>query len=192
MLRLPCIVQCGIKNVATFYFVVADNYYTSFTAAENLYEFYHWLFVGTYKLTKKDGRGEDDFQFHKLSNGAMKSIPRGWSRRATREFDLTVILKNISSSALCGRTANRLPFFTHIKFVPMTAISLSCDVKRGRSNVWSCNVLRFSRIMPTISMASIYKTKTVQTTLRHSRLTAGTCGSSSGALIMSFLGYGLL
>jgi hypothetical protein len=64
-----------------------DNYYTSMTVARKLYELYHWLFVGTYRLTTKERRGEDDFQFHKLSNGAMKSIPRGWSRRATREFD---------------------------------------------------------------------------------------------------------
>jgi hypothetical protein len=65
-----------------------DNYYTSMTVARKLYELYHWLFVGTCRLTTKERQGEDDFQFHKLSNGAMKSIPRGWSCRATtREFD---------------------------------------------------------------------------------------------------------
>jgi hypothetical protein len=48
-----------------------DNYYTSMTVARKLYELYHWLFVGTYRLTTKERQGEEDFQFHKLSNGAI-------------------------------------------------------------------------------------------------------------------------
>jgi hypothetical protein len=44
------------------------------TVARKLYELYHWLFVGTYRLTTKERQGEDDFQFHKLSNGTKATL----------------------------------------------------------------------------------------------------------------------
>jgi hypothetical protein len=48
------------------------------------------LLVGTYSLTKKKSRTADDFPFHKVSNGAVKTVPHGWRRTAFQK----VIMKN--------------------------------------------------------------------------------------------------
>jgi Transposase IS4 len=52
------IISAGLTN-AYGRILYTDNYYTSMRVARKLYELYHWLFVGTYKLTNKEGRGED-------------------------------------------------------------------------------------------------------------------------------------
>ena len=60
-----------------------DNWYTSVSLARDLYWEYKWLFVGTIIPTEKKGREGYDIPFHKLSKGALRTIVRGWSRRAT-------------------------------------------------------------------------------------------------------------
>lgn len=59
-----------------------DNYYTSLEVMKFLLCTYGMLMVGTYALTNKKSRTGSDFPFAKLSNKALKSIPRGWSRSA--------------------------------------------------------------------------------------------------------------
>ena len=46
------IVSAGLTN-AYGRILYTDNYYTSMRVARKLYELYHWLFVGTYKLTTR-------------------------------------------------------------------------------------------------------------------------------------------
>jgi hypothetical protein len=41
---------------------------------------------GTYRLTKKKSRTADDFPFHKITNSALKKVPRGYKRQATQEI----------------------------------------------------------------------------------------------------------
>ena len=41
------------------------------------------LFVGTVRLTTKKSRTASSFPYHKLSGGALRSVSRGWDRRAT-------------------------------------------------------------------------------------------------------------
>lgn len=80
------ITKCALTN-ATGRILYSDNYYTSVNLARHLYEKHKWLFVGTYALKdRKASRGPDDYPFHKLSPGAINSVVRGWSRRATREY----------------------------------------------------------------------------------------------------------
>ena len=63
-----------------------DNWYTSIALMEHLYFRYGFYLVGTIVLTSKLSRTAADFPFHKLSNAALRLVPRGWGRRATREF----------------------------------------------------------------------------------------------------------
>jgi hypothetical protein len=111
---------------------------------------YHWLFVGTYRLTTKEHRGEDDFQFHKLSNGTMKSIPRGWSRHATREFDFCYEsrMKSTASSAQCGKTKSRLLFSICIKCAAILKVKWYFDVKKAKGNVLSSMPTCSTRLCP--------------------------------------------
>ena len=61
-----------------------DNYYTSLDTMIYLWGAYHMLMVGTHRLTKKKSRTGSDFPFHKIANGALKMVPRGWLRVAAR------------------------------------------------------------------------------------------------------------
>ena len=67
--------------------VCTDNWYTSVDLAKHLYEKYKWTLVGTMTPTEKKSREDHDVPFLKLSNGALKTIPRGWYREAVIEVD---------------------------------------------------------------------------------------------------------
>ena len=60
----------------------ADNWYTTTRLAKFLYETYIWLFVGTVVTNDSKDRNENSVPFHKLSNGALKKVERGWMRKA--------------------------------------------------------------------------------------------------------------
>jgi hypothetical protein len=49
-----------------------------------VYTAFKILMVGTHKLTKKVRRDEGDYPFHKLPNGALNKVPRGWLRTAQK------------------------------------------------------------------------------------------------------------
>ena len=59
-----------------------DNYYTSVKLSRHMFEKYSWATLGTFVPTEKKHRENDDFPFHKLSNGARNSVGRGWFREA--------------------------------------------------------------------------------------------------------------
>jgi hypothetical protein len=61
-----------------------DNFYTSLGVMTYLYLAFNMLLVRMYKLTKKNLRTADDFPFHKISDSALKRVPRGWKRQATQ------------------------------------------------------------------------------------------------------------
>jgi hypothetical protein len=63
-----------------------DNFYTSLRVMKYIYVSFAMLLVGTYALTKKKSRTADDFPFAKLSNGALKSVQRGWKRMARQKI----------------------------------------------------------------------------------------------------------
>ena len=60
-----------------------DNYYTSLTLMKYIWIKYKMFLVGTVRLSKKKSRVVTDFPFHKLQNGALSRLKRGWFRRAT-------------------------------------------------------------------------------------------------------------
>ena len=62
-----------------------DNFYTSLDVMTHVYTAFGMLLVGTYSLTKKKSRTAADFPFHKISNGAMKKVKRGWMRVAFQD-----------------------------------------------------------------------------------------------------------
>jgi hypothetical protein len=63
-----------------------DNFYTLLRVMKYIYGSFSMLLVGTYALTKKKSRTADDFPFAKLSNGALKKVPRGWKQMARRKI----------------------------------------------------------------------------------------------------------
>ena len=75
------IVEAGLAG-AIGRILCTDNVYTSRDVMLHVYLTFGFLMVGTYALTKKKSRTAADFPFHRLSNGAMKKIERGWHRLA--------------------------------------------------------------------------------------------------------------
>jgi hypothetical protein len=63
-----------------------DNFYTLLCVMKYIYVSFSMLLVGTYALTKKKLRIANNFPFAKLSNGALKKVPRGWKRMARRKI----------------------------------------------------------------------------------------------------------
>jgi hypothetical protein len=63
-----------------------DNFYTSLEVMQMLHEKYKMLMCGTHKLTAKKSRTADEFPWHKLTPKALRSVGRGWLRRATQAF----------------------------------------------------------------------------------------------------------
>lgn len=61
-----------------------DNYYTSMELMSYLYMTFGIFLVGTMRLSKKKAKTAVDFAYHKLSTAALKLLPKGWMRRATR------------------------------------------------------------------------------------------------------------
>ena len=97
-----------------------DNFYTGMALAVFLWAHHSMFLVGTHRLSKKLSRTAADFPFHKLSNPALHSVPRGWLRWAVRKVDLAsvtamwcqcIVWKDkkqvafFSNYALCNRTA---------------------------------------------------------------------------------------
>ena len=62
-----------------------DNYYTSMSMIEYMYNQYKAFVVGTVSLTKKKSRTAGDYPFHKLSGPAQKKIKKGWIRIAQKK-----------------------------------------------------------------------------------------------------------
>ena len=63
-----------------------DNWYTSMALAIKLMCDYGWAMVGTIVPTDKKSRADKDIPFLKLSNGAKKTLARGWFREAVLEL----------------------------------------------------------------------------------------------------------
>jgi hypothetical protein len=63
-----------------------DNFYTSLRVMKYIYVSFAMLLVGTYALTKKKSRTAYNFPLAKLSNGALKSVQRGWKRMARQKI----------------------------------------------------------------------------------------------------------
>ena len=77
-----------------------DNFYTLLRVMKYIYVSFSMLLVGTYALMKKKSRTADDFPFAKLSNGALKKVPRGWMQMARRKiaFSYTHLTRPTSDS----------------------------------------------------------------------------------------------
>ena len=59
-----------------------DNWYTNATVMAMIHKEFNMSMLGTYTPTKKKSRTADDFPFHKLTNGALRRVQRGWMRAA--------------------------------------------------------------------------------------------------------------
>jgi hypothetical protein len=62
-----------------------DNWYTSLKCLTMVYKTFGMFMVGTHKMTKKVKRLATDCPFHRLSNGALNMVPRGWMRTAQKK-----------------------------------------------------------------------------------------------------------
>lgn len=74
--------NCGFETTGAGRNCYTDNYYTRMNLMVHLWTHYKMYLTGTVRLTKKKSRMAKDFPFHKLSNGALKRVKRGWLRRA--------------------------------------------------------------------------------------------------------------
>ena len=75
------IVEAGLAG-AIGRILCTDNFHTSREVMLHVHLTFGFLMVGTHALTKKKSRTAVDFPFHKLSNGAMRKVERGWHRLA--------------------------------------------------------------------------------------------------------------
>ena len=84
--------------------LVTDNWYSTFKLMRLIWLTFKMLLIGTFTPTKKRSRTADDYPFPKLSNGAMKKIPQGWTRIA---FQNAMTEKDVHRDA-----AKRKPLYT--------------------------------------------------------------------------------
>ena len=84
--------------------LVTDNWYSTFKLMRLIWLTFKMLLIGTFTPTKKRSRTADDYPFPKLSNGAMKKIPQGWTRIA---FQNSMTEKDVHRDA-----AKRKPLYT--------------------------------------------------------------------------------
>ena len=61
-----------------------------------VFALYGMYLIGTVRLTSKKSRTSADFPWGKMPNGTMKTLCRGWMRRATR---LIKEIKSVSNGA---------------------------------------------------------------------------------------------
>ena len=78
LLALAGLLHLGVGRI-----LYTDNWYMTIDLMQHVYFCYGFLLIGTYVLTQKVSRTAADFPFHRLSNGALKLVPRGWRRHAT-------------------------------------------------------------------------------------------------------------
>ena len=62
--------------------VFMDNWYTGMPLFKAIYEEFGMMAVGTVTGTPKVSRTADDFPFHRMSDGAIARVPRGYFRQA--------------------------------------------------------------------------------------------------------------
>jgi len=63
-----------------------DNWYSSIENCVSLAHEFGLKVVSTFNLSDKVSRGANEYPFAKLRPAALRSVPRGWSRRATRWY----------------------------------------------------------------------------------------------------------
>jgi hypothetical protein len=81
------IVQAELTGTGTCGRILyTNNWCTSIDLALVLYQKYGWRFCGTVAPTNEVVRQDMDVPFVKLSNGAMKTIPRGWYQEAVLQM----------------------------------------------------------------------------------------------------------
>ncbi len=77
-----CLLQTAQLTLVRGRTLFTDNWYTTMELASTLFVKYGWQFCGTMVQTDKKGRSGDDVPFNKLSQDALREVPRCWFHEA--------------------------------------------------------------------------------------------------------------
>jgi hypothetical protein len=113
--------------------LITDSYYTGLPLMEHCWLSYSMFVVGTYSLSKKVSRVATDFPFHKLSPAALRSVRRGWMRRAVRTVQVRgAAVRSMVIQALVWKDKKEVAIWSNYLIEPAATTDIVLRRTRGK------------------------------------------------------------